>query len=324
MRRAAARTLLQRGGGIARPELARTQVLPIGPPTACISTTSGSIYRVSRAGFTPATAATILGAPTRSKPSHLPPSVSAVAVACFHGTPAAHKKGQKSREPEPKGTSRAASRPQSHGEGGGDSDSDGPKHPAADPSAPLEFADVQSRMARHDAHYREALKRLRSGGRFNPDAIGALMVQPDRKAAAAYPLRELAQVIPRGGRTVSLLVHEESYVRGVMSAVQASEDFNQQPQRSPDNALELVLRVEPERPDDAARRLKALCHDWRDRVRSVRQRRDKLHATWQKEKLIVPDLKKTADKELDKLIKAKMAEIDAVEKEALKAAESGK
>ncbi|KAI1490468.1 ribosome recycling factor domain-containing protein [Biscogniauxia mediterranea] len=318
MRRAAARTLLQQGG-IARPELARTTY---------ISTTSGSVYHhVPRAAFASATAAIV--APTRSRPLNLPSSlprgaISAVAQASFHSTPAAHKKGQKAREPEPK-AGRATSKPSKHGaDGEGEGEGDGPKHPQPDPSEPLEFADVESRIARHDAHYREVLKRLRSGGRFNPEAIGSLMVQPDRKSPETYPLRELAQVIPRGGRTVSLLVHEEAYIRGVMSAVQASEDFNQQPQRSPDNDLELVLRVEAEGRDEAARRLRAACHEWRDRVRSVRQRRDKLHATWQKEKLIVPDLKKKADKELDKLIKAKMAEIDAVEKEAVKAAESGK
>ncbi|KAI5920733.1 ribosome recycling factor domain-containing protein [Camillea tinctor] len=296
-----ARTLLQRG--IARPELATTAYIP---------TTRASIYHGPRA----------LGLRSLNPAlSSLPVPISA--RASFHSTPTAQKKGQKSRgsEPDPKTSSKSASPKSSSND---DGDGDGPKHPPPDPSEPLEFPDVLSRAARHEAYYREVLKRLRSGGRFNPDAIGALMVQPDRKSPETYPLRELAQVIPRGGRTVSLLVHEAEYIRGVMSAVQASEDFNQQPQRSADNELELVLRVEAEGRDEAGKRVKAACHEWRDRLRSVRQRRDKLHATWQKEKLIVPDLKKTADRELDKLIKAKMVEIDTAEKEALKAVESGK
>ncbi|KAI1496011.1 ribosome recycling factor [Biscogniauxia marginata] len=311
MRNTAARTLLRRG--ISRPELARTYDV------------------VPRAGFASAAAATCnrpVGIYTSQRPQPRPQSHTSTTplnlpsplngARAFHATPAAHKKGGKSRDPEPKGA------PPSSKPGAEDDHDGGSKHPTPDPSEPLEFADVLSRASKHDAHYREVLKRLRSGGRFNADAIGALQVQPDRKSGTTYPLRELAQVIPRGGRTVSLLVHEEGYIRAVMSAVQASEDFNQQPQRSPDNELELVLKVEPESREDNVKRARAACNEWRDRVRSVRQRRDKLHATWQKEKLIVPDLKKAADKALDKIIKAKMAEIDAAEKEALKAAESGK
>ncbi|KAI1464109.1 ribosome recycling factor [Daldinia caldariorum] len=198
-------------------------------------------------------------------------------------------------------------------------DPSGPKHPPANPEEPLNFADVESRVRRHAEHHRELLKRLRVGGRFNPDVVGALRVQPDRKdAGTTYPLREVAQVVARGGRTISLIAHEAGYVKAIMSAVQASPDFNQQPQRAPDNELELVLKIEPESRDDLLRRAKALCNDWRDRVRSVRQRRDKQHATWQKNGDIGPDLKRTADKELDKIIKAKMAEIDVLEKDTIK------
>ncbi|CAJ2500604.1 Uu.00g034570.m01.CDS01 [Anthostomella pinea] len=199
--------------------------------------------------------------------------------------------------------------------------SSAPKHPQPTPSKPLDFADVQSRLAKHDEHYTEILKKLRTGGRFNPDVIGSLRVQPDRKVATTYPLRDLAQVIPRGGRSVSLLVHEETSVKPIMSAVQASADFNQQPQRDADNELELVLKIEPEKREEVLRRTKTVCHEWRDRVRAVRQKREKSHATWRKESDLLPDLKKTADKELEKIIKARMDKVDAAEKEAVKAAE---
>ncbi|KAI2783742.1 ribosome recycling factor [Daldinia loculata] len=198
-------------------------------------------------------------------------------------------------------------------------DPNGPKHPSANPEEPLNFADVESRIRRHDEHHRELLKKLRAGGRFNPDVVGALRVQPERKdPGVTYPLREVAQVISRGGRTISLIAHEAAYVKPIMSAVQASADFNQQPQRDPDNELELILKIEPETRDDLLRRAKAVCNDWRDRVRSVRQKRDKQHATWRKNNEIGPDLKRTADKELDKIIKAKMVEIDDLEKDVLK------
>ncbi|KAI2602251.1 ribosome recycling factor [Hypoxylon sp. NC1633] len=202
----------------------------------------------------------------------------------------------------------------------------GLKHPAPDPEEPLDFADVTSRLRHYDERFREALRRLRTGGRFNPDVVGGVRVTPDRKNApeTTYPLREIAQIVPRGGRIISLIVHEEAYVRPVMSAVQASPDFNQQPQRDPDNELELLLKIEPERPEDAVRRAKALCHDWREKVRLVRHRRDKQHVTWRKERVIGPDVQRAADKELDKILKAKMSEIDDAEKEAVKTAEASR
>lgn len=198
---------------------------------------------------------------------------------------------------------------------------DGPKHPQPSPDEPLNFADVESRLRKHAEHFKAALKKLQTGARFDPDVIGGLRVTVDKKSGEAYPLHELAQVVPRGGRTVSLLVHDGEYVKPIMSAVQGSPQFNQQPQRDPDNELELVLKVEAEKPEDLVKRIKAVAHEWRERIRAVRQKRDKLHVTWKKDGTLGPDLKRTADKDLDKLIKAAIAEVDDAEKATVKAAE---
>ncbi|KAI0966480.1 ribosome recycling factor [Xylaria arbuscula] len=195
---------------------------------------------------------------------------------------------------------------------------DGPKHPQPSPDEPLNFADVESRLSKHTEHFKALLKQ-QSGAKFDADVIGALRVATDKKTGETYPLRELAQVVPRGGRAVSLLVHEADYVKPIMSAVQASPQFNQQPQRDADNELELILKIEPEKREDVVKRVKGSAHEWRERVRAVRQKRDKLHATWKKDGLMGPDLKRTADKELEKVIKAATAEIDEAEKNALKA-----
>jgi ribosome recycling factor len=251
----------------------------------------------------------------------------------LHTTPCRLKKGGKGKHAEERpskggknkgndsSSAPAASSKSSSGGGGGGGDGGSSQHPTPNPEEPLDFADVQSRLAKASEAPTEALKKLKSGGRFNPDAIGALRVQPDKKEATTYPLRELAQVVPKGGRTISLLVHEEASIRPIMSAIQSSRDFNQQPQRDPDNELELVLKMELESREDVARRAKAVCHEWREKVRQVRQKRDKVHAAWKKDGLLLPDAKRKADTELDKVIKAKIAEIDAAEKDALKAAE---
>ncbi|KAI0456373.1 ribosome recycling factor [Xylaria acuta] len=245
----------------------------------------------------------------------------------FHASPPAHKK--KKEDTQKPGRGKPAEKPAKSSSTttttatttSVDAD-DGPRHPQPSPDEPLDFADVDSRLQRHAEHFRASLKKMHTGGRFDPDAVGALRVTVDKGAGEAYPLRELAQVVPRGGRAVSLLVHEAAYVKPIMSAVQASPDFNQQPQRDPDNELELVLRIEPEKRDDLVRRIRAVAHEWRERARAVRQKRDKLHATWRKDGALGPDLKRTADKELDKVIKAAIAEVDDAEKNAVKIAES--
>lgn len=249
----------------------------------------------------------------------------AVPLRPLHTTPCRPAKGGKGKakgknkdhspasEPESSSSSSSSSNPSSSG---GSS-----HHPTPNPEEPLDFADVQSRLAKASEAPTEALKKLRSGGRFNPDLIGAVRVTPDKKDGTSYPLRELAQVVPKGGRTISIIVHEAASVKPVMSAIQASRDFNQQPQRDPDNELELVLKLELEKREDVARRAKAVCHEWREKVRQVRQKRDKVHAAWKKDGTLLPDVKRKADTELDKIIKAKVAEIDALEKETVKSVE---
>ncbi|KAK7223707.1 hypothetical protein V2G26_011710 [Clonostachys chloroleuca] len=103
-----------------------------------------------------------------------------------------------------------------------------------------------------------------------------------------------------------------------MSAVQASPDYNQQPQRSEDNDLELLLKVEMERKEDVARRVKEATQLWRERVRAARTKHEKHIKDWQKKKTITTDLARKADKELQKLQDKKMKEIDGEEAKAIK------
>lgn len=193
------------------------------------------------------------------------------------------------------------------------------KHPASDSADPLNFADVTSRWAAADAHFRDAIKKLCAGGRFNPDVIGALQVQPDRKSTQTFPLRELAEVVPRGGRTISLLVHEREYLKPIVGAIQASADFNQQPQRDPDNELELLLKVELERKEDQVKRLKTLCQGWKDRVRAAKAKREKQLDKWAKDKTILVDINRKGHDELGKMQKKKFDEIDKAEEQAIRA-----
>lgn len=194
-----------------------------------------------------------------------------------------------------------------------------------DPENPLDFSSLTSAWAPIDAHFKSQLQGLLHGGRFNPDSIGSLQatiktVQPGDAAATVetFPLRELCQVVPRSGRTISLLVNDREYIKPIMSAVQASPDFNQQPQRSEDNDLELLLKVEMERKEDVVRRLKDMTQTWRERVRHARTKHDKFLKDWKKSKVLTADVARKAEAELQKVQNKKMKEIDDEEARTVK------
>ncbi|EGR47308.1 uncharacterized protein TRIREDRAFT_22741 [Trichoderma reesei QM6a] len=182
------------------------------------------------------------------------------------------------------------------------------------PEDPLDFSALLAAYATIDAHFKSQLQAVLHGGRFNPDVLGAL----PQHAKTTFPLRELAQIVPRSGRIISLLVNEREYIKPIMSAVQASKDFNQQPQRSEDNELELLLKVEMERKEDLVRRVKEACQGWRERVRQARTKHEKALKDWKKNGVVLPDVVRKADKELQKVQDKKMKEIDGEEAQVIK------
>ena len=189
--------------------------------------------------------------------------------------------------------------------------------PKPNPEDPFDFSDFEFGCKKGADHFEEELKKMRAGGRFTPDVIGAVRVRPDKKSGETFPLHELAAIVPKGGRNISVLVHEASFVKPVMSAVQGSPQFNQQPQRSEDNELELIIKVEPEKKDGLAKRAKEVCHAWREQIRAEKHKRDTAAKKWKKDKLVTSDDKTRHDKELQKLQDKKMAHVDTKEKEIL-------
>ncbi|KAI8684742.1 hypothetical protein NCS57_00141100 [Fusarium keratoplasticum] len=188
------------------------------------------------------------------------------------------------------------------------------------PEDPLDFSSVVAAYAPIDAHFKTQLAGMVHGGRFNPTNLGSLpvAVKDPEAGDGSFPLRELAQVVPRSGRTISLLVHDKAYIKPIMSAVQSSREFNQQPQRSEDNELELLLKVELERKDDVVRRIKEAVQLWKDRIRQARSKHEKVLKDWKKTGAVLPDVVKKAEKELQKVQDKKMKEIDQEEAQTIR------
>lgn len=194
--------------------------------------------------------------------------------------------------------------------------------PLADPEDPLDLSALTASYIPTDAHFKNQLQILSHGGRFNPAALGALPVvlksDDVPPVPKTFPLQELAQVVPRSGRSISLLLHDRAYVKPIMSAVQASPEFNQQPQRAEDNDLELLLKVELEKPEDAIRRIKDICQAWRERIRQARTRHEKVIREWKRTNAVRPDDARKADKEMQKVQDKKMQEIEQDEARVIK------
>ncbi|KAK1594512.1 ribosomal recycling factor [Colletotrichum navitas] len=280
---------------------------------------ANGILQASRSQAQAPLAARLITASDALAPTRTTTTAAPLATRPFSHSAPLQKEKRKSRQSPTYDSAEIVSRTSHTVDDADHDDLPGSKHPKPDPADPLNFADVASRLASLAAHHTEVLKLLQSGDRFSPDAIGALAVQPNRKDPTTYPLRELAEIVPRpGGRTVSLLLHEKEYIKPVMAAVQASPDFNQQPQRDPDNELELVLKVEATNKDAVVRRAKDAAQAWREKMRAVTEKRKKVHAKWQKDRAIVPDLKKRADKELQKLQDKEMKVVDAAEQQAVR------
>jgi ribosome recycling factor len=64
------------------------------------------------------------------------------------------------------------------------------------------------------------LSKLRTGGRFNPEVLEALRVKLSKDGKESFRLGDLAQVLPKGGRSVQLLVGEQDvgYFRAIDSS----------------------------------------------------------------------------------------------------------
>jgi ribosome recycling factor len=210
----------------------------------------------------------------------------------------------------------------------------GDKSETADSSAggalanfdPFDLQDIIDAFNRVEEHFMSELRKIRhsGGGKFTADAIGAIPVQPDKKNPQTFPLRELATIAPVGGgsagggagaRKWSILAFEESSIKPIMSAVQRAEGFNQQPQRNPENPLELVMTVEPETKEATAARAVKTCTAWRDRVRNEAHKRIDIHKKlFAQGKLVKDDAKRLNDK-VQKLQDERMKVIKTREKE---------
>ena len=118
-------------------------------------------------------------APTPSTTAILP----TLSLRTLTTTPALHKKGKNTAPKESQKT--------------------GTKEPPQEWD-PEDFSALRAGIAKANDKLTTELAKLRTGGRFNPELLENVRVHLDKESKTTHRIAELAQVIPKGGRSVML------------------------------------------------------------------------------------------------------------------------
>ena len=84
---------------------------------------------------------------------------------------------------------------------------------------PFDLSHLHSGISTAVSRLKEDLSKLRAGGRFNTASLEGLKVQLSKDSHESIKLRDLAQVVPKGGRMVTILVAEEEVSFTVVTVV---------------------------------------------------------------------------------------------------------
>jgi ribosome recycling factor len=92
---------------------------------------------------------------------------------------------------------------------------------------------------------KDELSKLRTGGRFNPETLENLRVRLDKDSKKTERLGDLAQVLPKTGRSLMILVGEKEHIHPIISAIQGNPELNLQPQPDQTNPSQLNVPIPP-------------------------------------------------------------------------------
>ncbi|DAA77567.1 TPA_exp: Uncharacterized protein A8136_6113 [Trichophyton benhamiae CBS 112371] len=203
---------------------------------------------------------------------------------------------------------------------------------------PFDFSSLNDSIKDAVTRLKEDLAKLRGGGRVTPEAIenlrvslhkpGGADVGKGKKGASSssketVKLGEVASVIPKGGRSVSILVGEEHDVKPVMSAI-TSSDLSLNPQPDPHNPLQLNVPIPPptkESREQTVKDAKVAMEKASNIVRNGRAALNKKLKGKELKKLRPDDVRKAID-QMEKIAEKGQKEVKDVFEAAKKALEA--
>lgn len=182
---------------------------------------------------------------------------------------------------------------------------------------PFDFYDLQENIDEVLRKLEKGLSRFRTGGRFNPEILENMRVELDKKGKQKERLGDLAQVVPKGGRIVTILVGEQEHVRPITSAIQRNPALNMTPQVDAHDPLLVNVPIPPPTKESREQELKAANKVGADaslgvrNARAVVQKKFRTMAMQRVERKLLykPDDLKKAHKEMEKLVAKGIAEV---------------
>ncbi|KAI3058380.1 hypothetical protein CBS147353_10746 [Aspergillus niger] len=176
---------------------------------------------------------------------------------------------------------------------------------------PHDFSQLHDGIAAALSRLRDELSKMRVGGRFNTVSIESLRVQLSKSSKQSIKLGDLAQVVPKGGRMVTILASDEDHVKPIRSSI-VSSNLSLTPQADPHNSLQLNVTIPPptkESRDQTIAMAKAAMEKAAGAVRDSRSAVHKRLQDLQKKKIARPDDVRKAQEQMEKLAEKGQKEV---------------
>ncbi|CAP98309.1 hypothetical protein E8E15_002662 [Penicillium rubens] len=192
-----------------------------------------------------------------------------------------------------------------------------PEESSSAPSEdPFDLSQLHNGISTAVARLKDDLSKLRAGGRFNTAVLESLRVQLSKDSKDSVKLGDLAQVVPKGGRMVTLLAAEEDHLKPLTSAI-VSSNLSLTPQPDPHNALQLNIPIPPPTKESRDKNVQAAKQAFEKAAGVVRDSRGAMHKRlqdMQKKKLARPDDVRKAHDQMEKVTEQGQKEVkDAFE-----------
>ncbi|KAJ5975206.1 hypothetical protein N7481_008913 [Penicillium waksmanii] len=184
--------------------------------------------------------------------------------------------------------------------------SDSQSSPAATGSEgpdPFDLSHLQTGISTAVSRLKDDLSKLRAGGRFNTATLEGLKVQLSKDSADSFKLGDLAQVVPKGGRMVTILAAEEEHIKPISSSI-ISSNLSLTPQADPHNPLQLNIPIPPPTKESRDQSVTVAKAAFEKAAASVRDARGSMHKRlqdMQKKKTARPDDVRNATVQMEKV-----------------------
>jgi ribosome recycling factor len=168
--------------------------------------------------------------------------------------------------------------------------------------------------------------RAKDVGRVGISAVEGLEVElptKDSDAKRKARLGDIASVVPKGGRSLSVFAAEEAHVKPLMAAIQASS-YSLTPQAPNAGELQISVPIPPvtaETRSQAAVEMKRYMEKAGTEVKGARGEAQKRYRRMELEKLVIKDEIRKGHKGMEEVVKKAQEEVKRVGEAGIKALE---